>query len=996
VKNILLRLAFLALFLGAGAASAQPATAFWYRIAPGTYNSEEIHRYDAPAYSLQLGTSGPGLISLRITGPNISLDLTPPSGQTFATGAYEPAQTYSYNPPRVPTVSFLVNGSSCSEVNNHRFSILELEFDSSFHLASLAVDFEQSCGTNYGRRYGELRFNSSIPLTVDKAPGSIAPDPFAFTPRTMAHPSSTVVSNVTSVYGINASAPISIVGGEYSVNGGAYTSTSGTVANGAHVQVRAQASASPGATISATLTVGGVSGTFNVTTYSPGQVFSGVYFHTTTPNSLDGATVIEGYFPEWDVTATRASDTGMVSMQMRGLAPTTYYPYFQSYTLNVSPMRGGTLAVGPFEAAVGYGGAAPGLSFSSYSSYYYSCYTPTMGRFVVLDADFGPDVGSSSTVNRFAVNFEYWCQSGLPPLYGEIRFNSAVPFSIQKDSPRALPDAFALAAQNPVRPGALVTSNWTTIYGVDADVPVSITGGEFSLNGAAYAASPAIAHDLDDIVVRTRASGTPGATVSATLSAGGRSATFPVKTYRQGEVLTGLYYRSTSGAPGAGKTRLFLNPRDAVANVGYNSAEVRFSIAGFDGSIQTLSIYAPNGSSGLTPGVYEQLATYPSGTAPGLFLSLSDSGSCTSTIGRLVVHDISYDTSSTLQRFAADFELRCTTTGPPLFGEIRYNSAIPLSALLRRTATDLNVDGRSDMLWRNASTGQVYRMMMDGLSIGGGGFAYTEANTDWKIVAEGDFNGDGIADLLWRNDVAHQVYVLFMGANGMPSGGGFVITSLIPEWKIVQTPDIDGDGRADILWWNTVTGDVFVMLMNGATIRRQGYAYTEPNLAWKIVAAADFAGSGKQNQILWRHSTTGQVFLQTVTLGPSTFSQTGQMIYQEPNLAWKILAAADFNGDGRADILWRNETTGQVYMQLMNANTLSNQGLVYTEPNTDWKIVAQGDYNGDGKADLLWRNEATGQVYLMLMNGLSIASEAMIYGEPNLAWKVLGPWEYGH
>jgi hypothetical protein len=68
--------------------------------------------------------------------------------------------------------------------------------------------------------------------------------------------------------------------------------------------------------------------------------------------------------------------------------------------------------------------------------------------------------------------------------------------------------------------------------------------------------------------------------------------------------------------------------------------------------------------------------------------------------------------------------------------------------------------------------------------------------------------------------------------------------------------------------------------------------------------------------------------------------------------------------------------------------------MVYTEPNLAWKIVSVGDYNGDGKADLLWRNDTTGQVYMVHMNGMAISAQAMVYQEANTAWKVLGPWQY--
>jgi serine protease len=92
------------------------------------------------------------------------------------------------------------------------------------------------------------------------------PDAFSFTAQTGAALSAVVTSNTITVAGINAPSTISIAGGAYSVNGGAYMAAAGTVNNGDTVTVRQTASGSNSTTTTATLTIGGVNGAFSVTT----------------------------------------------------------------------------------------------------------------------------------------------------------------------------------------------------------------------------------------------------------------------------------------------------------------------------------------------------------------------------------------------------------------------------------------------------------------------------------------------------------------------------------------------------------------------------------------------------------------------------------------------------------------------------------------------------------------------------------------------------------
>ena len=70
--------------------------------------------------------------------------------------------------------------------------------------------------------------------------------------------------------------------------------------------------------------------------------------------------------------------------------------------------------------------------------------------------------------------------------------------------------------------------------------------------------------------------------------------------------------------------------------------------------------------------------------------------------------------------------------------------------------------------------------------------------------------------------------------------------------------------------------------------------------------------------------------------------------------------AADFDGDGKNDILWRKTSTGSVSIWLMNGGASSPKAAPGTVSNS-WVIQGFGDFNGDRKADVLWRNTSTGE-----------------------------------
>ena len=57
----------------------------------------------------------------------------------------------------------------------------------------------------------------------------------------------------------------------------------------------------------------------------------------------------------------------------------------------------------------------------------------------------------------------------------------------------------------------------------------------------------------------------------------------------------------------------------------------------------------------------------------------------------------------------------------------------------------------------------------------------------------------------------------------------------------------------------------------------------------------------------------------------------------------------------------------------MNGTSLVSGANVGFNPGADWHAIGSGDFNGDGKADILWQN-ADGTVADWLMDGTSLIS----------------------
>ncbi|MGD0618589.1 MAG: FG-GAP-like repeat-containing protein [Bryobacteraceae bacterium] len=272
---------------------------------------------------------------------------------------------------------------------------------------------------------------------------------------------------------------------------------------------------------------------------------------------------------------------------------------------------------------------------------------------------------------------------------------------------------------------------------------------------------------------------------------------------------------------------------------------------------------------------------------------------------------------------------------------------------------DFNGDGKLDIAvgvtgGQTSPTGYGVSVLLNqGNGVFGTALTSPAPETPFFLAAY-DFDSDGKMDLAVNDGFGAEVAILHGLGNGMFTWAHTYATVQNPSSLIVT--DFNNDGIADIvvgagnngyLGPDNGSNDMSVLLGNGDGTFR-GTALYPSGKGTNSVAIADFNNDGKADIVAGNQSGTQFVDLLTGN-GDGTFAPAVNV--PQFGSAVSFVTAADFNGDGNQDIA-ATTADGSVLVALGN-------GKGGFAPTTSTSVIgspgymAVGDFNGDGIPDAI-------------------------------------------
>jgi len=308
-------------------------------------------------------------------------------------------------------------------------------------------------------------------------------------------------------------------------------------------------------------------------------------------------------------------------------------------------------------------------------------------------------------------------------------------------------------------------------------------------------------------------------------------------------------------------------------------------------------------------------------------------------------------------------------------------------------AADINKDGKQDLITANQNLNGI-SILLNTTAINSSTPTFSAqvdfaTGTQPHSVSAGDINGDGLLDLVAVNTTSATASVFL---NTTTPGASTPTMSTKTDFATGTNPysvvlkDMNGDGKLDIVCANQTGNSIGVFInttTTGASTPTFGAmtAFTTPSGATHL-AIADFNGDGKPDVVVPNQSAANiSVFFNTTTTGSSTPTFGTRADFTAGATVWSV-ATGDFNLDGKIDIACANRGASSV-SYFLNTTAIGDATPSFTA-KTDLTVgstpfgVSVADLNNDGKPDIL--NAARGSVQFSVhMNTTTPGSSSLTF-----------------
>ena len=261
-----------------------------------------------------------------------------------------------------------------------------------------------------------------------------------------------------------------------------------------------------------------------------------------------------------------------------------------------------------------------------------------------------------------------------------------------------------------------------------------------------------------------------------------------------------------------------------------------------------------------------------------------------------------------------------------------------------------------------------------------GGFKYAATS-----AVRSDFTGDLKSDILWRHAAQGDVWLWPMDGPAR-TAETYVRTVSDPNWRSARSRTSTATGGRPLLAQHGER-QLYYWPMDGATALDEVYAGTvDP--AYDIVGSGDFNADGKAD-LLWRHTTLGDVWVWLMD-GATPLSQ----VYVDTvDPGYVVRGVGDLDANGKADIVWHG-ATGEVWVWPMDGTTRLDQVWVGSVPDTEYQIEGVADVTGDRKADLVWWHATRGRSLALDDERAGAPAEDWVATVADTAYHIAGTGDY--